>query len=110
MCFDDLVAWDAGFALEAVYVLCEKLKEEPFLVEQVNKGVCDCRSVFPWIQLLCECVEWEWVLAEEGELEDGFWVWKIEAFEVCVQTCLWRAEVGDASRRRDTSSSLYGFF
>lgn len=30
--FDDLVTWDAGFALEAVDVLREELEQQPFLV------------------------------------------------------------------------------
>lgn len=59
--------------------------------------MCDCRPVFPGVQLLRECVEGEGVFAEEGQLEDGLGVWEVEALEVGVEAGFWRAEIGNAS-------------
>jgi hypothetical protein len=89
MRFDNLVAWHAGLALQAVDILSKKLEQQAFLVQQVDERVGDCRSVFPWVQLLRKCVEGQWVFAEEGQLEDCFGVGEVQALEVRVQASLW---------------------
>lgn len=76
--------------------MSEELEQQTLLLEEVDERVGDGWAVFPWVQLLGECVEGQWILAEEGELEDGFGVREVQALEVCVQARLWGAEVGYA--------------
>lgn len=51
------------------------------------------RPVFAGVKLFCERVEGKRVIAEVGDVENGFGVGEVEAGEVCVQAGLWAAEV-----------------
>ena len=37
-----------------------------------DEGVGDRGAVFAWVELVCEGVEGQWVVAEEGDVENGF--------------------------------------
>jgi hypothetical protein len=47
------------------------------------------------VELLRQDVEWLRVLAEVGDVEDGFGVGQVEAREVVVQPCFGGSKVGD---------------
>lgn len=75
-------------------------------MQQGYEGVGDGRSVVAGIQLLSKSVEGEGILAKVANIEDGFGVGKIEALEVCVEACLWRAKVWYACRGADAGTGL----
>lgn len=53
---------------------------------------------------MSQCVEGIWIVAEIGNVEDGFCVGKIELCEVGVEAGFWGAEVGDAGGGGDTGA------
>lgn len=93
MRLDDLVVWHARLALQAVDVLREQLEQQALLVQQRYERVCDGRPVVARVQLLRERVEGLWVVAEVGDVEDGFGVGELQPLEVGVEARLWRAKV-----------------
>ena len=92
---DDLVGRDAGAALEAVDVLGEEVAEEAAAGEEGDEGVGDGGVEFARVELAREDVEGFGVLAEVGDVEDGFGVGEVEAGEVGVQAGAWGSKVGD---------------
>jgi hypothetical protein len=106
MRFDNHVIRYAGFALQAVDVLREELQQQTLLVQKRDERVCNCRSVFPRVQLLRQGVERLGVIAEVGYVEDGLGVGQFEAREVGVETCVFGAEVGYACGCADACAGL----
>lgn len=65
MCFDDQISGNTCLTLKTVDILCEQFEQQAFLVQKVDKRVCDCWPVFPWIELLRKRVERKRILAKE---------------------------------------------
>ena len=51
-------------------------------------------------------VEWQWILTEVPNIEDGLGIWKVQPGEICVQSGVWRAEVWNTSGCADTGAGL----
>jgi len=71
---DDHVVWDAGFPVETINVLRKVFEEKGFFMQKRDEGVRYCWTVFAGVELVGECVEWKWVLAEKGNVKDCFCV------------------------------------
>lgn len=93
VCLDDLLTGHAGYTLQAVDVLGEELEEQALVVQQLYKRVRDGRAVVARVEFLSECVEGLGVVAEEGDVEDGFCVGELQPREVGVEARLWGAKV-----------------
>lgn len=65
-------------------------------MEQIYESVCDRWSELSGVQFLCKGVEWERIIAEVIESEDGFGIWEVETLQVGIEACFWGAEVGNA--------------
>lgn len=74
---DDPVGGDPGCALKAVDVLGEELVQEVLLREERYEGVGDGRAEAARVELAREDVEGLRVVAEEGDVEDGFGVGEV---------------------------------
>ena len=75
-------------------------------MEERDEAVRDGGAVLSWVELVSEGVEGEWVLPEVGDVEYGLGVWEIEASEVSVEACCWRAEVRNAGGGGDSCACL----
>jgi len=106
MGLDDLVAWNARLALQAVDVLREQLQQQALFVQERDKAVCDCGSELSRIEIVGEGVEGEGILSEVGDVEHGFGVREIELCEVGIEASGRRAEVGDAGGGGDSCTCL----
>jgi len=95
---DDEIVRDTGFPVETIDVLSKVFEEKRLFVEQVDEGVRYCGTVFAGVELVCEGVEGEGILTEEGDVKDCFCVGEVEAGEVGVETGFGGAEVGDTGR------------
>lgn len=75
-------------------------------MQQPNKRVSDRRPVLARKHLPGQRVERLGVLAEVRDIKHCFGVGQLEARKVGVDAGVWRAEIGDSSRRTDASTSL----
>jgi hypothetical protein len=91
----DLLPRHTGAPLEAVDVLRKEHLEQALLGQERNKGMRDGGVELARVELLRQDVEWLRVLAEVGDVEDGFGVGQVEAREVVVQPCFGGSKVGD---------------
>lgn len=76
-------------------------------MQQFDEGVRDCGPVFARVEFLRQSVEGFGMGAEVVDIEDCFGVGEVEACQVGVEACVWRAEVGDAGARADAGSYHY---
>jgi len=53
-----------------------------------------------------EGVKREWILSEERDVEDCFWIWKMQASQVGIQPRVWRTKVWYSGRGADACSDL----
>ena len=85
---DDSLLRNAGGPLEAVDVLGEGFQQDALLVQQPDEAVRDRGLILSGIELVSEGEERQWVLAEEGYVEDGFGVRQIQPGQVCIESSL----------------------
>jgi hypothetical protein len=72
MCLNDLLPWCSSLSFQAIDILREQFQQQPFVVQQLDEGVCYGGTVFTGVKLVSEGVERERILAEVGDVEDSF--------------------------------------
>lgn len=64
------------------------------------------RLVSTRVDFMRQSVEWEWVLAEVGDIENRIRVGEVKSCQICIYACIWGPEIWDASGSADTSTGL----
>lgn len=100
-----LVGRETGRRLERINVLCKASAQEALVVEQPNEAVGRRGREVSRPELLAQSIKGRWVAREEAEVEDGLRVGKAVVEQVVVQASAGRAEVRDAGRHTDPSST-----
>ena len=75
-------------------------------MKQADEGVRNGRVVSPGIELMSECIEGIWIVAEVGNVKHRFSEWEIQSSKISIETGIGGTKVGDASRGADTRASL----
>lgn len=84
--------WASLTLLQAVDVLRVHAQQQAFVVEHADEVVDVVGPVASRIQSLGQGEEWQWVVGEEVDVEDGLWVGNIVLLQVSVQARSWSPE------------------